>query len=166
LDFSKDRAQTPRPRPNPIGGMESDADHGENKASADCCCRCLPAPVQVRKSDYLEKPRPTRHDLQSVKRKRSVLRRPGSDLLFQVLRLSTIGAGEFNGRVRDGIGFWLPARTTRPAKDGHQRMRKSANDQHSGSMTTFRESKQADQSISILLSSSTVAVPTDGMGIE
>jgi hypothetical protein len=47
-----------------------------------------------------------------------VLCRPGSDLLFRVLRLSTIGAGEFNGRVRDGIGFLLPARTTRPAKDG------------------------------------------------
>jgi hypothetical protein len=48
----------------------------------------------------------------------SALRRPGSDLLCQVLRLSTIGAGEFNGRVRDGIGFGLPATTTRPAKDG------------------------------------------------
>src|SRR5437773_8373084 len=48
----------------------------------------------------------------------SVLGRPGSDLLFQVLRLSTIGAGEFNGRVRDGIGYRLPANTTRPAKDG------------------------------------------------
>jgi hypothetical protein len=47
----------------------------------------------------------------------SVLGRPGSDLLFQVLRLSTIGAGEFNGRVRDGIGFRLPAKTTKPAKD-------------------------------------------------
>jgi hypothetical protein len=46
-----------------------------------------------------------------------VLGRPGSDLLSQVLRLSTIGAGEFNGRVRDGIGFRLPAITTRPAKD-------------------------------------------------
>src|ERR1700730_9125585 len=43
----------------------------------------------------------------------SVLGRPGSDLLFQVLRLSTIGAGEFNGRVRDGIGFRLPANTTK-----------------------------------------------------
>jgi hypothetical protein len=50
----------------------------------------------------------------------SVLGRPGSDLLFQVLRLSTIGAGKFNGRVRDGIGFRLPANTTRPAKDGMQ----------------------------------------------
>ena len=47
----------------------------------------------------------------------SVLGRPGSDLLFQVLRLSTIGAGEFNGRVRDGIGFRLLAKTTKPAKD-------------------------------------------------
>ncbi len=49
---------------------------------------------------------------------KSVLGRPGSDLLFQVLRLSTIGAGEFNGRVRNGIGFRLSAKTTRPAKDG------------------------------------------------
>src|SRR3954466_3655754 len=48
----------------------------------------------------------------------SVLGRPGSDLLFQVLRLSTIGAGKFDGRVRDGIGYRLPANTTRPAKDG------------------------------------------------
>ena len=46
-----------------------------------------------------------------------VLGRPGSDLLFQVLRLSTIGAEEFNGRVRDGIGFRPLAKTTRPAKD-------------------------------------------------
>ena len=47
----------------------------------------------------------------------SVLGRPGSDLLFQVLRLSTIGAGEFNGRVRDGIGFRPSAKTTRSAKN-------------------------------------------------
>src|ERR1700722_19641310 len=45
--------------------------------------------------------------------KRSVLCRPGSDLLFQALRLSTIGAGDFDGRVRDGIGYRLPAVTTR-----------------------------------------------------
>src|SRR5262249_17825505 len=50
----------------------------------------------------------------------SVLGRPGSDLLSQVLRLSTIGAGKFNGRVRDGIGYGLPAITTRPAKDRNQ----------------------------------------------
>ena len=47
----------------------------------------------------------------------SVFCRPGSDLLSQVLRHSTIGAEEFNGRVRDGIGFKLLAKTTRPAKD-------------------------------------------------
>src|ERR1700688_1923255 len=46
-----------------------------------------------------------------------VLGRPGSDLLSQGLSHSTIGAEEFNGRVRDGIGFKLLARTTRPAKD-------------------------------------------------
>ena len=55
----------------------------------------------------------------------SVLGRPGSDLLFQVLRLSTIGAEEFNGRVRDGIGFRLLARTTRPAKDKEIRSKRS-----------------------------------------
>jgi hypothetical protein len=47
----------------------------------------------------------------------SVLGRPGSDLLFQVLRLSTIGAEDFDGRVRDGIGYRLLAITTRSAKD-------------------------------------------------
>src|SRR3954454_1328157 len=40
--------------------------------------------------------------------KRLVLGRPGNDLLSRVLRHSTIGAEEFNGRVRDGIGFWAP----------------------------------------------------------
>ena len=47
---------------------------------------------------------------------KSVFGRPGSDLLSQGLSHSTIGAEEFNGRVRDGIGFMLLARTTRPAK--------------------------------------------------
>ena len=47
----------------------------------------------------------------------SVLCRPGSDLLFRVLRRSTIGAGAIYGRVRDGIGYGHPARATRPAKD-------------------------------------------------
>jgi hypothetical protein len=50
--------------------------------------------------------------------KRSVLGRPGNDLLFQALRLSTIGAEDFDGRVRDGIGYRLLAIATRPAKDG------------------------------------------------
>ena len=57
------------------------------------------------------------HRVEEKQRPTSVLGRPGSDLLFQALRLSTIGAGEFNGRVRDGIGFSLSAKTTRPAKD-------------------------------------------------
>src|SRR5689334_3809748 len=52
-----------------------------------------------------------------VLRRSNVLGRPGSDLLFQALRLSTIGAGKFNGRVRDGIEFSLSAKTTRPAKN-------------------------------------------------
>ena len=42
--------------------------------------------------------------------------RPGGDLLSHTLRCSTIGAGEFHGRVRDGIGWGLPAEATRPAK--------------------------------------------------
>ena len=55
--------------------------------------------------------------LRHEKRNFFVLGRPGSDLLSQGLSHSTIGAEEFNGRVRDGIGFKLLARTTRPAKD-------------------------------------------------
>ena len=47
----------------------------------------------------------------------SVFCRPGSDLLFRVLRRSTIGAEAFNDRVRDGIGFRHLAIATRPAKD-------------------------------------------------
>ena len=49
--------------------------------------------------------------------RRLVIGRPGSDLLFQALRLSTIGAEDFNGRVRDGIGWKLLAKTTRSAND-------------------------------------------------
>src|SRR4030088_2163675 len=56
-------------------------------------------------------------DREIVEEEIFVLGRPGSDLLSQGLSHSTIGAEEFNGRVRDGIGFKLLARTTRPAKD-------------------------------------------------
>ena len=38
---------------------------------------------------------------------------PGGDLLSRVLRHSTMGAGDFHGRVRDGIGCGLPAMATR-----------------------------------------------------
>ena len=44
------------------------------------------------------------------------LDRPGSDLLSRVLRRSTISAGAFHGRVRNGIGCSHPAKTTRSAK--------------------------------------------------
>jgi hypothetical protein len=48
---------------------------------------------------------------------RIVLCWSGDDLLSRALRHSTIGAEEFNGRVRDGIGFRLLAQVTGPAKD-------------------------------------------------
>ena len=46
--------------------------------------------------------------------------RPGGDRLSRVLRRSTMGAGGFNGRVRNGIGWNSPAMTTRPAKNGFE----------------------------------------------
>nr|CAJ30049.1 hypothetical protein mgI391 [Magnetospirillum gryphiswaldense MSR-1] len=46
-----------------------------------------------------------------------ILGRPGSDLLSRALRHSTIGAGDFHVRVRDGIGRRLPAITTRSSKN-------------------------------------------------
>src|SRR5690349_18667545 len=49
--------------------------------------------------------------------------RPGGDLLSRALRHSTMGAGGFHGRVRDGIGWGTPAMTTRsshPPCDGCQ----------------------------------------------
>ena len=39
--------------------------------------------------------------------------RSGGDRLSRALRHSTMGAGVFNGRVRDGIGFWA-------RRSGHQ----------------------------------------------
>lgn len=45
-----------------------------------------------------------------------VLCRPGGARLSRVLRRSTIGAEEFNGRVRNGIGLGLLAMATGPAK--------------------------------------------------
>ena len=46
----------------------------------------------------------------------SLLGRPGNDLLSRVLRRSTIGAGAFHGRVRNGIGCSHPAIITRSAE--------------------------------------------------
>ena len=42
--------------------------------------------------------------------------RSGGDLLSHVLRRSTIGVGALIGRVRDGIGSFVLAMTTRPEK--------------------------------------------------
>ena len=42
--------------------------------------------------------------------------RPGSDLLSHTLRCSTIGANRFHGRVRDGVGWFTDAITTRPSR--------------------------------------------------
>jgi hypothetical protein len=46
--------------------------------------------------------------------------RSGNDLLSRVLRRSTIGAGAFHGRVRNGIGCSHPAIVTRSAKGGKE----------------------------------------------
>jgi hypothetical protein len=55
----------------------------------------------------------------------SRLGRPGSDLLSRVLRHSTISAGELNDRVRNGIGWGIPAKTTRSAKPTENNNRSS-----------------------------------------
>ena len=39
--------------------------------------------------------------------------KPGGDLLFQRLSVSTIGAVRFHGRVRDGIGWGTDAMVTK-----------------------------------------------------
>lgn len=44
----------------------------------------------------------------------------GGDLLSHVLRRSTIGATVLNGRVRDGIGCFTSAVTTKPNKEPSQ----------------------------------------------
>ena len=49
------------------------------------------------------------------------LGRHGSDLLSRVLRRSTISAGAFHGRVRNGIGCSRSAITTRSAKGMYSR---------------------------------------------
>ena len=62
--------------------------------------------------------------------------RPGSDLLSRVLRQSTIGAGAFHGRVRNGNGCSHPARTTRSAKRkaNHEKL----DFEHAGIGSVFR----------------------------
>ena len=49
-----------------------------------------------------------------------LLVRFGGDLLSHVLRRSTIGAAALNCRVRDGIGCFACAMTTKPKEQHHQ----------------------------------------------
>ena len=57
-----------------------------------------------------------KHEIASISRSCFALGRPGGDLLSRALRQSTIGAGAFHGRVRNGNGCSRPAITTRSAK--------------------------------------------------
>ena len=79
---------------------------------------------------------------------RSALGRPGSDLLSRVLRRSIIGAEEFNGRVRNGIGFSLLAKATRPAKRRQKRKLVIPVDVHPFGWAWTNESDQANRAIS------------------
>ena len=49
--------------------------------------------------------------------------RPGSDLLSRVLGRSTISAGAFHGRVRNGIGWFHTAIVTRERVEGRKSVR-------------------------------------------
>ena len=53
-----------------------------------------------------------------------LLVRFGGDLLSHVLRRSTIGAKALNGRVRDGIGCFALAMTTKPKEQHHNQVSK------------------------------------------
>src|SRR6185437_12268958 len=81
-----------------------------------------------------------------------VLGRPGSDLLFQALRLSTIGAKEFNGRVRDGIGFRPLAKTTRPAKDDSGIRKSGVGNQTNTDFDLWKQAVCSNQPIRRLIS--------------
>ena len=84
-----------------------------------------------------------------------VLGRSGNDLLSRVLRHSTIGAEEFNGRVRDGIGFGLLAQITGPAKNNGMQGRPRA-----GAASNFLRGPTAN-SCNAGLCSSTSITDTD-----
>ena len=88
-----------------------------------------------------------------VKRRfQHALSRPGSDLLSRVLRRSTISAGAFHGRVRNGNGCSHPAITTRSAKSmlfSRSCVLSCQSDRHlQGAMGTRNENDQADRAIS------------------
>ena len=70
------------------------------------------------------------------------LGRPGNDLLSRVLRRSTIGAGAFHGRVRNGIGCSHPAIITRSAETSYLL---AHGDSRSGSQPPCAEHCGADE---------------------
>jgi hypothetical protein len=67
-------------------------------------CRVKPGNDDAKTKSPAEKPRGFALNFVKRMKRKSVLGRPGGDLLFQALRLSTIGAEDFDGRVRNGIG--------------------------------------------------------------
>ena len=71
---------------------------------------------QVRPGGHLQTGRRQASEQTGQPANRPVLARPGSDLLSHALRRSTIGAEGLHGRVRDGIGCFPLAITTRPCK--------------------------------------------------
>ena len=78
-------------------------------------------------------------------KKATVFFRLGGDLLSHVLRRSTIGAAVLNGRVRNGIGCFTRAMTTKPKKDS---TRGSFEINYMTEKLTFSESYQANRAIS------------------
>jgi hypothetical protein len=90
-----------------------------------------------------------RWDCRRGKEAKIVLGRPGNDLLSRVLRHSTIGAEEFNGRVRDGIGFLAPRSNHRTGEGQQARVR---------SRTTPSFSAQGQRSFHVNLGSEPVRV--------
>ena len=76
------------------------------------------------------------------------LGRPGSDLLSRVLRRSTISAGAFHGRVRNGNGCSRPAITTRSAKRTLSRSCCLSMPPIASAMGIENENDQADRTIS------------------
>ena len=74
--------------------------------------------------------------------------RPGSDLLSRVLRRSTISAGAFHGRVRNGIGCSRSAITTRSTKRTLIEKLFAFSGRIALAMGTSNENDQADRAIS------------------
>ena len=72
------------------------------------------------------------------------LGRPGGDLLSRALRRSTIGPGGLNDRVRNGIGWGPPGKTTRSTKP----MRKTSLFGACIALMSSTKNDQADRAIS------------------